>query len=77
MEKEKSHLDVSFYNNGLPEEQKREIDRKVAEREVLTQYEIYTLLYETEEEIKGAMLEDEENKKNGKTASLWGIATII
>jgi hypothetical protein len=24
------------------------------------------LLYETEEEIKEAMLEDEENKKNGK-----------
>jgi len=66
MEKEKSQLDVSFYNNGLPEEQKKEIDRKFAEREVFTQYEVYALLYETEEEIKEAMLEDEENKKNGK-----------
>ena len=66
MEKEKSQLDVSFYSNGLPEKQKREIDRKIAEREVLTQYEIYALLYETEEEIKEAMLKDDENKRNGK-----------
>ena len=61
--KEKSVLELSFYNNGLPEEQKREIDRKFAEREVFTQYEVYALLYETEEEIIEAMLEDEEKKR--------------
>ena len=62
--KEKSNLEVSYYNNGLPEEQKKEIDRKIAEREVLTQYEVYTLLFETEEEIKKELLKDNEDKNN-------------